>query len=114
MWKYFFRAVYVNLATLYKQFKPLPEPMISSTYIIGILGAITLILAWLASFVRTILSKQHTIDPTFTAIYFVASTLLTTYSIINDDTIFSYLNGFATILALIEFCAFFYYKNRSK
>ena len=78
-------------------------------YIIGITGAVLLVVAWTVSLIRTLRAKVHTIDPIFTAFYFAASCLLTTYSAAIGDFIFTILNGLASLIALSEFIAYLYF-----
>jgi hypothetical protein len=80
------------------------------SYIIGVSGATLLIVAWITSLVRTLRARKHTIDPLFTAIYFCASLALTVYSALIHDSIFAVLNGIATLIALIEYIAYWRFR----
>lgn len=79
-------------------------------YIIGIIGASLLVLAWLVNIYRTFRQKAHSINPQFTGIYIIASSLLTYYSILIGDYVFATLNGIATLLAIIEFGVYWYFR----
>ncbi len=81
------------------------------TYIIGIIGAVTIILAWLVNLYKTLRQQGHSIDPLFTGIYIIASATLTYYSFLIADSIFSILNGIATLLAVCEFAAYWYFRK---
>lgn len=80
-------------------------------HVVGIIGAIAIILAWLVNLYRTLRQKAHSIDPLFTGIYIIASSTLTYYSFLIADSIFSVLNGIATLLAVCEFVAYWYFRK---
>ncbi|HLP80119.1 MAG TPA: hypothetical protein VK158_05770 [Acidobacteriota bacterium] len=69
--------------------------------IIGIIGCLLLIYAWLVSTIQAFRLKQKPHSVVFTVIYVCASGLLTWYSFLVDDIVFVVLNGIAGILALL-------------
>jgi MtN3 and saliva related transmembrane protein len=71
--------------------------------LIGLVGAVLILIAWLPETYRTIKSKNvEAIDIRFLVIYVTGSSLLAFYSIQINDVPFTILNSVIALITLIE------------
>ena len=76
--------------------------MSSINYIVGLAGAILIVIAWIPETIHTIRAKKSGLEIHFAVIYVIAAILLTIYSILILDFVFIFLNSIAAILGAIN------------
>ena len=73
------------------------------TEYLGIIGMVLIILAWMPQTINVIKNKRSQIPRLFSAIYSLASLLLTLYAVSINDFIFTTLNALAFFQSAISF-----------
>ena len=75
----------------------------------GILGLTLLAIGWLIELWAVIKTKKAQVPLNFAVLYCAGSLLLTLHSLELGDAVFTVLNGFATLIALVNIavCVFF-------
>ncbi len=73
------------------------------TFILGLTGMTILVIAWIPQTLEVIKSKRSSIPGMFSAIYSIASLLLTLYAISIKDVIFTSLNFLAFLQSFLNF-----------
>jgi uncharacterized protein with PQ loop repeat len=85
-----------------------------SCFIIGILGMLCIIIAWIPQTLRTIRTKKTGMEPTFLWIYFIGGILLASYAFSINDLIFLAMNSIAAILDATNPFYYYAYERKSK
>ena len=62
-----------------------------------------LLFGWLSETIAIIREKKSNLDLKFVMLYFVGSILLVWHAYILNDVVFMILNGFAAVMALVNF-----------
>jgi len=75
--------------------------------LIGIIGAILLIVAWIPEIKDIIKYKKTKLNKRFTELLFAATLILLAYSILKNDWVFTIINAFI----LLEVSISIYYSN---
>jgi len=73
------------------------------TFIIGLIGMIILVIAWIPQTVEVIKNRKSSIPGRFSAIYSIASLFLTFYAMSINDLIFTILNFLAFLQSFLNF-----------
>lgn len=73
--------------------------------ILGIIGAIVLCIAWIPETLQIIRERKSKLNPEFAIFYFVGTLLLFIYSLMLNDIVFIFVNGFV----LAQMCISLYY-----
>lgn len=80
----------------------------------GLIGLVLILLGWATETVEVLKKKKVSIPLSFAALYGVGSLLLTIHSISIQDAVFTILNAFATLIALVNLYFIFFPAREKK